>query len=117
MLRRNKFSRKVFFLIEPVPIFFSIKCISPEQETIDLLQEDVGVDDATQTITAHAAAREEFTRPPKNRQQRWVTAWMGCRANQTVASGKVMEYSILFQAYFCVSVSFCFFTGRRTATF
>ena len=46
-------------------------CTSLDQEgTRILFQTDVGVDDAETTITkAHVAVREEFARPPKNRQQ------------------------------------------------
>ena len=52
-------------------------CTIPEQEwtTTILLQTDVEVNDAETVTNTQAAAREEFARPPKNRQQRRVTAW------------------------------------------
>ena len=50
-------------------------CTSPEQEwTTNLLRADVGVKPETST-SEQAAAREEFARPPKKRQQQRVTAW------------------------------------------
>ena len=50
-------------------------CTCPEQEwTTNLLQADVGVKPETST-SEQAATREEFARPPKNRQQQRMTAW------------------------------------------
>ena len=67
-------NEEVFPLQASVDAFLHI-CTSPEQETIILLQADVGVDDTeTTTINAQAAFREEFARPPKNRQQLRVIA-------------------------------------------
>ena len=66
---------KGFFTLQAsVDGFLSVNCTSPEQETTTiLLQADLRVDDETTSTTAQAAVREEFTRPPKNRQQRRVT--------------------------------------------
>ena len=53
-----------------------VNCTSPEQEAATIsLQTDVGVNDETTITTAQAAAHEESARPPKNWQQRRVTAW------------------------------------------
>ena len=51
-------------------------CTSLDQAgTTILLQTDVGVGEAkTTTTNAQATAREEFARPPKNRQQQRMTA-------------------------------------------
>ena len=67
--------RKLFF-----PLQASLDdCASPESEWTNtfLLKTHVGVDDVgtTSTTNAQAAAREEFARPSKNRQQQKVTAW------------------------------------------
>ena len=59
------------------PLQFNLdSCTSLDQErTTILLQTEVGTDDAEKEITnAQAAVCEEFARPPKNRQQRRVTA-------------------------------------------
>ena len=55
--------------------FLPVSWTSPEQKTTISLQADVGADDEETTTTAQATAREEFARPPKNRQQRRVTSW------------------------------------------
>ena len=52
-------------------------CSSPEQECIHF-QPDVGVDgndEVTTGTSQQAAAREEFARPTKKRQQQRMTAW------------------------------------------
>ena len=54
-----------------------VSCTSPEQECASL-QPDVGVDDENETPTCtsgQTAAREEFARPSKKRQQPRMTAW------------------------------------------
>ena len=54
--------------------FLHVDCTrSPDQEGTNLLQADVVV--KPEATTAQAAAREDFARPPKNRQQRRVIAW------------------------------------------
>ena len=58
-------------------------CTSPKQETAIFLEADVEMNDAeTITTKAQVAAREEFTRPSKKRQQRRVTAWGAEQTNQ-----------------------------------
>ena len=49
--------------------FLHVSCTSPEQGTTILLQADIVVDAEETTTVAKAAAREEFARPKKNRQQ------------------------------------------------
>ena len=58
-------------------------CMSLDQEgTIILLQTNVGLDDAeTTNFKAHIAAREDFARPPKKRQQQRA-AWGNEQAKQ-----------------------------------
>ena len=58
--------------------FLRFNCTSPDQEdTIILLQPDVGVDDEKETTGTpqQVAAREEFVRPTKKRQRQRTTAW------------------------------------------
>ena len=56
--------------------FLHVNCTKiPEEEGTISSQADVGVKPETTTTTAQVAACKEFARPPKNRQQRRVTAW------------------------------------------
>ena len=55
--------------------FLRPNCTSTEQAYILLLQPDTGMDNKSKTTTQQAAAREEFARPTKKRQQQGMTAW------------------------------------------
>ena len=61
----------MFPLQASVDVFLYVSCTSLDQEdTIILLQPDVGVDDEAKAITSQkAATREEFARPSKKQQQ------------------------------------------------
>ena len=50
-----------------------LNCRSPEQGFV-LFQPDVGADDNNEATSQQATACEEFTRPPKKRQQQGMTA-------------------------------------------
>ena len=61
-----------------------VSCTSPEQECV-LLQPDVEVDDEEKISTSEqAAARKEFARLPKKRQQQRMTAWTTEQSKQLV---------------------------------
>ena len=67
---------EMFPLETSVDGILRFNCTSPDQQdTIILLQPDVGMDDNNETTTQQAAAREEFARPTKKRQQQGMTAW------------------------------------------
>ena len=73
-LRCNKRSRRELSLFKPLSMDFKhVDCKRiPEQKGTSSFQADVGVN--LETITAQVAARQEFARLPKNRQQRGVIA-------------------------------------------
>ena len=84
-------------------------CTSLDQEdTTIFLQADIGVDNAETTTTkAQVAALEEFTRPPKKRQQRTVTAW-GAVQTEQFDPGGLRNTQLFFR---CTSVCLvCFFS-------
>ena len=72
--------REIIFLLQAsVDGFLHVSCTRLDQKgTIILLQSDVGVDvvETTTTTNAQVAAREEFARPSKKRQQLMVTGEM-----------------------------------------
>ena len=67
---------------------------STEEEYV-LLQPDIGMDDNNETPTQQAAAREEFTRPTKKRQQQGMAAW-STHQNRQFNRGRSRVYSLLF---------------------
>ena len=68
--------KQIFPLETSVNGFLRYNCTSPDQEdTIILLQPDVGMDDSNETTTQEAAACAEFVRPTKKRQKQGMTAW------------------------------------------
>ena len=71
----------MFPLQASVDVFLCFNCSSPEQEYI-LIQPDVGVDGEKYrpSTSQQVAAREEFARPTKKRQQQSL----GDRAKQAV---------------------------------
>ena len=71
-------------------------CTSPnQQDTIILLQSDVGMDNNDETTTQQATAREEFARPTKKRQQQGMTAWL-TEQNKQFDRGQSKVKSLLF---------------------
>ena len=69
--------KSIFPLETSVDVFFRFSCTSPDQEdTIILLQPDVGMDDNDEATTSQqATARKEFAiaRPTKDRQHQRMT--------------------------------------------
>ena len=94
--------------------FLRFKCTSPEQECI-LFQPDVGVDDEKgQPATSQlAAAREEFARPTKKRQQQRMTTWTikqskqfdpGSETITSLSRGMSVAYTLFVWSFFlCLS--------------
>ena len=78
--------------------FVRFNCTSPDQEdTIILLQPDVGVDDEKETTVTsqQPAVREEFARSTKKRQRQRTTAWSTEQSKQFDRGRPTMK-SLLF---------------------
>ena len=69
--------REIMFPLQAsLDSFLRVSTNLDKEGTIILLQPDVGVDGEEKTTTlAQAAAREEFAKPSKKRQQQRMTAW------------------------------------------
>ena len=65
------------------------------EEEYVLLQPDIGMDNNNETITQQAAAREEFARPTKKRQQQGMVAW-SIHQNKQFDRGRSRVKSLLF---------------------
>ena len=69
---------EMFLFQVGVDRFLHVDCISEQEGTISF-QADVGVNPEIPTV--QLATRQEFARPPKNRQQKVVTGWSAKQKN------------------------------------
>ncbi|CAN0207771.1 unnamed protein product, partial [Ascophyllum nodosum] len=74
--------------------FLYVSYTSPEQECI-LLQADVGANIRKTTSSEQVAAREEFARPSKKRQQQRMTSWTTEQSKQ-LGNDQKQELPVIF---------------------
>ena len=86
--------KELFPLEASIYGFFHSNFTSTEEEYV-LLQPDIGMDDNNHTTTLQAAAREEFTRPMKKRQQQGTAVW-STDQNRQFDRGRSRVNSLIF---------------------